>query len=137
MFTAFRLQCSIQVGIRCRRRLDNVLATLDGAATANLLSLEYASQVGLTIERRPKSPLRLRLRDGSAICAVGVVKARFEILGAITHLGQFGALFLVVENLPFSCVFGNLAIKAFELLHDYYPTIDWTYFPISALFSVC
>lgn len=127
----FGYNTCVQIDIKRRTHVRQLLATLDGASTANLLSLNLANQLRLSVDCRPKSRPWLGLGNGTFTRAMGSVVVSFWIHGLPKELGPFHSTFLVVKDLPFSCVLGNPAIKTLERLREPYPSFTWSLVPES------
>ncbi|KIV87751.1 hypothetical protein PV11_03274 [Exophiala sideris] len=109
---------SVGLKIRLRGKLGTraVPAIFDMGSNSNLLPLSLIKQLGTCVNR--DSGIKICLGDGSVTKIVGTAKVSFDICGSKPALPRFCTTFLVIANLPFTCVLGNPAMRLLTSLTE-------------------
>lgn len=117
----------LRLRVRFRRNLSEkeVLAVIDWGASANLLSLDIATLLGLSISRHLKQQATILLGDGRRIRSVGVVCLTVLFVRRDGGSKRVSLKFNVVHDLAFGMVFGTSTLQNLKQWSDGDIILEW------------
>jgi hypothetical protein len=123
----------LKVRLRCKMIEREALATIDKAATANLMSSGLARRLGLSVFKQRKHKATIFLGDGRKIQSVGTVQIVALFVDCTGRSKKLPIKFIVVQTLAFGMILGSSTMQTLRQWTADDTFLDWIPVPESRI----
>lgn len=128
-----RLDFKLKVRLRCKMIEKEALATIDKAATADLMSSGLARRLGLSVSQQRKPKATIFLGDGRRIQSAGTIQIAALFVGYTGRSKKLPIEFIVVQTLAFEMVLGSPTLRSLGQWAADDTFLDWIPVPESRI----